>query len=42
MEEDLKELMEDNEIDEETAERVEELMDEGLDEEDAIMITEEM
>lgn len=42
MEEEIKELMEDNEIDEETAERVQELIDEGLDEEDAVMIAEEM
>ena len=42
MDEDIKQLMEDNEIDEETAERVEELMEEGFDEEDAVMIAEEM
>ena len=42
MEEKIKELMEDNDIDEETAEKVQELIDEGLDEEDAVMIAEEM
>lgn len=42
MDEDIKQLMEDNEIEEETAERVEELIEEGFDEEDAVMITEEM
>lgn len=40
MEEKIKELMEDNDIDEETAEKVQELIDEGLDEEDAVMVAE--
>jgi antitoxin component of RelBE/YafQ-DinJ toxin-antitoxin module len=37
-----KELMEDHDLDEDTAERVQDIMDEyGLDEDDAIMIEEE-
>lgn len=40
--EDIKQLMEDSDIDEETAEKAQELIDEGLDEEDAVMIAEEM
>ncbi|MBP9867138.1 MAG: hypothetical protein KBC41_03635 [Candidatus Pacebacteria bacterium] len=40
--EDIKQLMEDNDIDEETAEKAQELIDEGLDEEEAVMIAEEM
>lgn len=42
IEEDLKQLMEDHDIDEDTAEKVQELIDEGLDEEEAVMIAEEM
>lgn len=38
----LKQLMEDNDIDEETAEKAQELIGKGLDEEDAVMIAEEM
>lgn len=40
--EDVKQLMEDHDIDEDTAERVQELIDEGLDEDDAVMVAEEM
>jgi hypothetical protein len=40
--EEIRQLMEDSDIDEETAEKAQELIDEGLDEEDAVMIAEEM
>lgn len=40
--EEIKQLMEDNDIDEETAEKAQELINEGLDEEDAVIIAEEM
>ncbi|MEI6533193.1 MAG: hypothetical protein WCO06_05135 [Candidatus Roizmanbacteria bacterium] len=40
--EDIKQLMEDNDIDEEVAEKALELINEGLDEEDAIMVAEDM
>lgn len=40
--EEIKQLIEDNDIDEETAEKAQELIDEGLDVEDAVMIAEEM
>ena len=43
MEEDTKQIMEDNGIDEDTAETVQDIMDEyGLDEDDAIMLEEEI
>lgn len=41
-EEEVLELMREHDIDVETAERVQELMDEGLDEEDAIEIAENL
>lgn len=40
-EEDVKELMDSHGIDQDTAERAQELVDEGLDEDDAIEIAEE-
>lgn len=40
--EDIKSLMEDNDIDEETAERVQVLIYEGLDEEDALEIAQDL
>lgn len=40
--EDIKRLMVDNDIDEEMAEKVQELIDEGLDEDEAVEIAEEM
>lgn len=40
--EDIKRLMVENDIDEETAEKVQELIDEGLDETEALEIAEEM
>lgn len=41
-EENTSQLMRDHDIDEDTAERVQELIDEGLDEDDALMVAEEM
>lgn len=38
----IKQLMQDHDIDEDTAEKAQELIDEGLDEEDAIEVAEEM
>lgn len=38
--EDIKELMENNDIDKDTAERVQELIDEGLDEDEAVELEE--
>jgi hypothetical protein len=40
MDEETLEIMENNDIDEEQAERVKELVEEGLDEEDAVEIAE--
>lgn len=40
-EEEIKELMDNHDIDQDTAERVQELVDEGLDEDDAVEIAEE-
>ena len=40
--EDKKRLMEDHLIDEDTAEKAQELIDEGLDEDDAIELAEEL
>lgn len=40
--EDIKQLIKDYDIDEETAERVQELIDEGLDEEDALEISQDL
>jgi len=40
-EEDVKELMESHDLDQDTAERAQELIDEGLDEDDAVEIAED-
>ncbi len=40
--EEIKQLMEDHDIDEDTAERAKELIDEGVDEDDAIELADEM
>lgn len=40
-EEEVKELMDNHDIDQDTAERAQELVDEGLDEDDAVEIAEE-
>lgn len=40
-EEEVKELMDNHGIDQDTAERAQELVDEGLDEEDAVEVAEE-
>lgn len=40
--EEIKQLMVDHDIDADTAEKAQELIDDGLDEDDAIMIAEEM
>jgi hypothetical protein len=42
MEEETKRLMEEHEIDEDTAEKAQELIDDGLDEDDAIELADEM
>ena len=42
MEEDKLNLMKDHQIDTDTAEKAQELIDEGLDEDDAVMIAEEL
>lgn len=42
MDEETKRLMEDPDIDEDTAEQAQELIDEGLDEDEAIEVAEEM
>jgi len=42
VEDELSELMENHDIDRETAEKAQELIDEGLDEDDAIEIAEEL
>ena len=42
MDEEIKRLMDENEIDEETAEKAKELIDEGLDEEDAIELADDL
>lgn len=39
--EDVKEIMESHDIDQDTAERAQELIDEGLDEDDAVEVAEE-
>lgn len=41
VDEDVKELMESHDVDQDTAERAQELIDEGLDEDDAIEVAEE-
>lgn len=41
IEEETKEIMENHDVDQDTAERAAELMDEGLDEDDAVEIAEE-
>jgi len=40
--EEIAQLMEDHDIDEETAEKVQELIDEGLDEDDAVELADEL
>lgn len=40
--EDVRQLMEDHDIDVDTAERVQELIDDGLDEEDAVELVDEI
>lgn len=40
--ENMRQLMEDYDIDEDTAERVQELIDDGLDEEDAVELVDEI
>ncbi|MDO8496236.1 MAG: hypothetical protein Q7S43_02165 [bacterium] len=40
--EEVKQLMEDHDIDEDTAEKAQELIDEGLDEDEAVEIAEEI
>lgn len=42
IDEEVAELMQDHEIDKDTAEKVQELIDEGLDEEDAIELADEL
>jgi hypothetical protein len=42
MEDEVRRLMEDYEIDEDTAEKVQELIDDGLDEEDAVELADEL
>lgn len=42
MDEETKRLMDEHEIDEDTAEKAQELIDEGLDEDEAIEIAEEL
>ena len=42
VEEEIKELMENHDIDKDTAEKVQELVDEGLDEEDAVELADEL
>ena len=42
MDEDIKQLMEEYDLDEDTAESAQELIDEGLDEDDAVEVAEEM
>jgi hypothetical protein len=40
--EEIAQLMEDHDIDEDTAEKVQELIDEGLDEDDAVELADEL
>ena len=40
--EDIKQLMEDHDIDEDTAEKAQELIDEGLDEDEAVELADEI
>jgi len=42
MDEDIKRLVEDHEVEEDVAEKAQELIDEGLDEDEAIEIAEEL
>lgn len=41
IDEEVKEIMENHDVDQDTAERAQELVDEGLDEDDAVEIAEE-
>jgi hypothetical protein len=42
MDEEIKRLVEEHDIDEDTAEKAQELIDEGLDEDDAVEVAEEL
>lgn len=42
MDEEIKQMMDDHDVDEETAEKAKELIDEGFDEEDAIEFADEV
>ena len=42
MDEEIKRLMDENEIDEETAEKAQELIDEGFDEDEAVELADEI
>lgn len=42
MDDEIKQLMEDHDIDEDIAEKAQELIDEGLDEDEAVEIAEEL